>query len=173
MVELENAEKGFQPFFAPGSMTWGARSFRRRGAHAHRSPGDGACQKQAAERSISVGPSLGGFGPCCFLGAIPESSVIALGGELAVARRHRFPQGRPQNRKKPGNKKAAQSLARGSADDAARWHGSFQTRTAGTLARGSSTVKNRASLRKECRGERRRYGSSGRARASSISCRSR
>lgn len=52
--------------------------------------------------------------------------------------------------KKSGKKKAAQSLARGSADDAARWHGSFRTRTAGTPARGSSTVKSRASFRKEC-----------------------
>lgn len=41
-------------------------------------------------------------------------------------------------REKNGKKKAAQSLARGSADDAARWHGSLQTRTAGTPARGSS-----------------------------------
>lgn len=90
-VGSENVRKGFQPSLAPGSMTKGVRSFRRRGANAHRSPGDGACQKQAAERGNSVGPSLGGFGPCCFLGAIPESSVIALGGELAVARRHRFP----------------------------------------------------------------------------------
>lgn len=52
MVESENAEKGFQPFFEPDSMTWGARSFRRRGTYALRFPGDGACQKQAAERSM-------------------------------------------------------------------------------------------------------------------------
>lgn len=51
MVESENAKEGLQPFFAPGSMTWGARSFRRRGAYARRSPGDGARQKRAAERS--------------------------------------------------------------------------------------------------------------------------
>lgn len=69
-------------------------------------------------------------------------------------------------RKKSGKKKAAQSLARGSADDAARWHGSLQTRTAGTPARGSSWLKAERRFERNARDERRRYGSPGRARAS-------
>lgn len=64
-VDVENVVKALQAFIAPAPTTEGARGFRRRGAHAHRSPGDGARQKRAAERSKCVGPLLGGLGPCC------------------------------------------------------------------------------------------------------------
>jgi len=64
-VDVENVRRALQALATPRSTTEGARGFRRRGAHARRSPGDGACQKQAAERSKSVGPLLGGLGPCC------------------------------------------------------------------------------------------------------------
>jgi len=98
-VDVENVRRALQAFVTPRSTTEGARGFRRRGAHAHRSPGDGARQKRAAERSKSVGPLLGGLGPCCSedpkpnLGSAFELPISHLGGELAVARRHRFPRG--------------------------------------------------------------------------------
>src|SRR5262249_46345291 len=76
-VGVENVLKALQAFNSPAPTTEGARGFRRRGAHAHRSPGDGACQKQAAERSKSVGPLLGGLGPCCLPCIEPNSVPLA------------------------------------------------------------------------------------------------
>jgi hypothetical protein len=85
-------EQSFQAFFTTASMTEGARGFRRRGANAHRSPGDGACQKQAAERSYASALYLEVSARAASLDRkAREASDIALGGELAVARRHRFP----------------------------------------------------------------------------------
>lgn len=76
----------------------------------------------------------------------PSSLWAASSQLLDVTAFPALEKGRPKNRRNParkksGKKKAAQSLARGSADDAARWHGSFETRTAGTPARGSSRFK--------------------------------
>jgi len=132
-VDVENVRRALQAFITPKSATEGARGFRRRGAHAQRSPGDGARQKRAAERGKSVGPLLGGFGPCCsFLagsscaGDELPTSLWAASSQLldvtafpALASRRRLQNRRILARKKSGKKKAAQSLARGSADDAA------------------------------------------------------
>ena len=149
----------FPAFFAPGSMTWGARSFRRRGAHALRFPGDGACQKQAAERSIARRPFTWRLRPVLlfekylareYLGKLRHRSgrrarSCSTSPLSPLWKRAGLKNRRNPARKKSGKKKAAQSLARGSADDAARWHGSFETRTAGTPARGSSRFHSRRS----------------------------
>lgn len=179
--------RALQAFTTPAPTTEGARGFRRRGAHAHRSPGDGARQKRAAERSKCVGPLLGGLGPCCFQ---ENQGNLGLGSfRHRSGRRARscstsplslFLVARP--REKNRKKKAAQSLARGSADGAAEGTASPK-KSSGHIARCGSPqgervtdsgnsrawciwVKSRTAVRKDGRDVRRRYGSSGRARAS-------
>lgn len=166
-VDVENVRRAFQAFITPAPTTEGARSFRRRGAHAHRSPGDGACQKQAAERSKCVGPLLGGFGPCCsFSGKvflqrdeIPTSLWAASSQLLDVTA---FPNWQKAGFKtgktwpgKIGKKKAALKPREGLRRRCRRKHGFSKkklganrkirigSRTAGTPARGTSTEKNR------------------------------
>jgi len=74
----------------------------------------GAGQKPTAERGNCVGPSLGGFGPCCiFEEAIRRRcSVILLGGELMLL-------DVTASRAKARQRKRREGLARGSAKDAA------------------------------------------------------
>lgn len=76
-------------------------------------PETGPVKSRQLNEAKFVGPSLGGFGPCCFLGAILESSVIALGGELAVARRHRFPRGPAERQGKNQGRRKRRKASRG------------------------------------------------------------